>query len=192
MSPIPRPQVGHGRAATRGSRPPRPRVWAALVAVLAALAAALALVFVTPPARAAGTAVVNFVHAERYTDIGRTSAERERTLEVLADHVQALAARLPAGQTLGVDVLDVKLAGEQDPLVFDDARVLRNRADWPRMTLRWHLDGAGGTLARGEDRLAAPDYFFGTLGRDAGRELPYEKRMLDAWFAEKVLPASRR
>lgn len=209
MSPNLRSRVGHGHAGAgdahpphrpnrphrpHASRPPRPppaRVWAALVAVLAALAAALALVFVTPPARAAGTVVVNFVQPDRYADIGRTSAERERTLRVLADQLQALAARLSAGQTLSVDVLDVRLAGEQNPFVFDDARVLRNRADWPRMTLRWRLDGAGAALAQGEDHLAYPDYFFGALGREAGGELPYERRMLEAWFADKVLGSRR-
>jgi len=167
----------HARAAS---------AWAAALAAVVALAAALALVFVSQPARAAGRVRVTFVQPDRYADIGRTADDRDRALGSLGKYFRDLATQLPTGQTLAVDVLDVKLAGQRNPAVFDDVRVLRGGSDGPSMVLRWRLDGPAGLLAQGEDRLTNPDYFFGIPPAPDGRALPYEKRMLEAWFAERI------
>lgn len=149
-----------------------------------AAAAALALAGAAP-AHAAGTVEIRFVEAAGYSDIGFASADRERHLQTLQGHFQRLAARLPEGQSLQVEVLDVDLAGELLPHRGGDLRVLRGGADWPRLTLRYELRDASGPLKSGEQRIADPAYRFEMRGatRYAGA-LGYEQRLIERWFAD--------
>lgn len=163
------------------------KTWlAAAVAAIAALVAAVALVTFGPPAHAGGQASVSFIEPQNFSDAGRATLDRERTQKALAEHFERLAARLPDGQTLRIEVLDVDLAGEQHPLILNDVRVLRGRIDWPRMTLRWSLVAGGRTLRTGEERLADMGYpLLGGPRAASGVDLPYERRMLDRWFGER-------
>jgi hypothetical protein len=89
-----------------------------------------------------------------------------------------------------VQVLDVDVAGEQIPLRWDDARVLRGGADVPHIHLRWTLSEGGRTLKSGEERLADLGYLSGSAHANARYgTLAYEKRMLAAWFAQRFGPA---
>ena len=102
----------------------RSALWLALCACLVALLGAATL-----PARAAGAVEVRFVDLQRYADIGWRTLDRERNLELLRAHFQGLAARLPDGQRLAIEVLDVDLAGEEVPGDrLDPVRVLRGQA----------------------------------------------------------------
>lgn len=150
------------------------------------LAAALAAV--SSPALAVGSAQVTYVQPENFTDAGFGSVERERTLQSLTEHFEALGKRLPDGQTLRVEVLDVDLAGEVWPRGGHEVRVLRGRADWPHMTLRYTVLDGTRTLKAGEARLADMSYLFTTLRSQQHGDLPYEKRMLDSWFKEEIAP----
>lgn len=153
----------------------------------AALAALMGLGVATQSA-AAGRVEVRFVEPEHYTDIGRAPVDRERHLGLLERHLQALGARLPDGQVLRLEVLDVDLAGEERWVGrHPDLRVLRGRADWPRMQLRYTLIAGGQTLRSGDERLQDMAYLErgGSLGR--GEALAYDLRMLDEWFAARVL-----
>ncbi len=154
------------------------RAWSA-----ATLVAAVTAVWALPAA--AGTVEVRFVSPEKFSDIGWPAREREEHLKTLAAHFEALADRLPAGQTLHIDVLDVDLAGETGRYPRTELRMLRSSADWPRMTLRYELRGAPGAVQAGEQRLSemsfrpsvpGPVRYQGSLG--------YEKRMIDRWFDE--------
>lgn len=182
------PSASPSRTQRRHRRPLR---WGAVIAAAVALVAALLLVFVAPPAMAAGQVEVNFVEPRQFADIGRTAFEQDRHLESLGGFLRKLGARLPDGQRLVIDVTDVDLAGEPNPLGFDETRVLRGRADWPRIVLRWSLQGAGGTLASGEDRLADMTYLFFPARPREDTDLPYEKRLLEAWFVDRVGGARR-
>lgn len=153
----------------------------------AAVVGALVLAAFAPPAHAAGRAEVRYVEPERFSDIGRNPWDRERSLAALSAQFDRLAARLPDGQTLRIEVLDVDLAGEQSPLVWHDARVMRGGADAPRATLRWTLLDGAATLRGGEDRLTDLGYLFAQPRRAArADELPYESRMLERWFDDRV------
>jgi Protein of unknown function (DUF3016) len=138
-------------------------------------------------AQAAGRADVRFIEPERYADIGWSRSDRDATLDGLKRHFERLAASLPDGQTLVVEVTDVDLAGETEPAHSWGVRVLRGRTDIPKMTLRYTLNAATGPLKRGDAQLSDMDYFFG-LPRGDG--LAYEKRMLDRWFQQTFGPAS--
>jgi hypothetical protein len=138
------------------------------------------------PALAAGSAQVSYVQPEMFTDAGFGSFERERTLQSLTQHLQALGKRLPDGQTLRVEVLDVDLAGEVWPRGANEVRVLRGRADWPHMSLRYTLLDGSRTLKAGDAQLADMNYLFDAHRLTQYGDLPYEKRMLDRWFKEQI------
>jgi hypothetical protein len=167
---------------------PHAEVVARSATLLASAASAVLLALAAVPATAAGRVDVNFVEPETFGDVGWGSVDRERNLQVLAQHFQALAARLPDTQTLRVEVLDVDLAGEPRPGAIQDFRVVRGGADWPAITLRYVLDDRGSVLASGEERVTDMNYLFSrTVGSDHG-PLPYERRLIQRWFQERFEP----
>ena len=140
------------------------------------------------PASAAGSAEVSYVQPEKFTDAGFGSFERERTLQALTLHIEALGKRLPDGQTLRVEVLDVDLAGSVWPRGPYEVRILRGSADWPHITLRYTVLEGTRTVKAGEARLADMNYLFSPQRMQQYGDLPYEKRMLDDWFKEEIAP----
>lgn len=148
---------------------------------LAALASASAI---------AGTVEVRFIEPDRFSDIRDNHLRREQVLDVLAERLKRLGqAGLPAGQTLTIDVLDVDLAGELQPRVSPgDLRVLRGGADWPRVHLRYTLREGERVLQSGEERLADMAYQQSALPAAGDEPFPYEKRLLERWFAQRFAP----
>jgi hypothetical protein len=160
-----------------------PRVQRLLAAACLALGAGLS-------AQAADKLDLQFVTPEKFSDIGDGSHDRERNLKSLSDYLQTLAAQLPEGQALKLEVLDVNLAGETRPRGAQDIRVLRGRADWPQMTLRYTLTQNGTTLKAGNAQLSDMGYLDHGLGYGSGRgygDLPYDKRMLQDWFRKTLI-----
>ncbi len=138
----------------------------------------LATLALAGAAHAAGSVQVSWTNSDSYADIGRNVVDRERTMEILGAHLKSLGRRLPDGQTLQLEVLDVDLAGALEWAAGRDLRVVRGFVDWPRMTLRYTLLAEGRTLASGTAQLDDMAY----LSRQRSSELGYEKRMLDDWF----------
>lgn len=140
-------------------------------------------------AAAAGTVELRFIEPDRYADIGWRTLDRSRNLERLRIHLQGLSTQLPDGQRLTIDVLDVDLAGEEVPgLEMDPVRVLRGRADWPRMHLRWQLVGPGAATRAADEWLSDPVYLDRLAPSFASSEaLPYDLRMVDEWFRARIL-----
>lgn len=151
----------------------------------AALLATALVAFAPHAAQAAGQVEVNYIDAERYTDIGFGSFERARNQGSLNAAFQDLAKQLSDGQTLKLDVLEVDLAGEVHPGAVRDTRIVRGGVDWPRITLRYTLQAGGQTLKVGEQRLSDMNYLFPARHfsqRDGS--LPYEQRMIARWFTD--------
>jgi hypothetical protein len=139
----------------------------------------------TTPAQAAGKIEVNWVHPESYIDAGQSTSDRLRVMTALGQYLGKLGGELPDGQTLHLDVLDVDLAGELRPFGTQDVRVLRGRADWPQIRLRYTLVSSGATLKTGEAQIDDMGYMLGPDGEQQHwGELPYEKRMLHQWFEQ--------
>lgn len=149
---------------------------------------ALSLAAAGMPAQATGSAEVRYVEPEKFTDAGFGSVDRERTLQSLTEYFDSLGKRLPDGQTLRVEVLDVDLAGEVWPRGPHEVRVLRGRADWPHITLRYSVLEGDRTVKAGEVRLADMAYLVSTQRLSQYGDLPYEKRMLERWFKEEIAP----
>lgn len=133
----------------------------------------------------AGTAVVNFVDPARYADGGRQPGEAEQVRADLSAILGRLTAeRLPAEQTITFDVLDIDLAGEPSTHVRrDPRRIVRGRADWPRIELRYTLRVGDNVLASGQEVVQDMDYLNLARALRVDRSLPYEKHMLERWFA---------
>lgn len=161
------------------------------VALAGAAALLLAALAATPAAHAAGQVQVKWIEPEKFADAGRGTLDRERTLDALAEHLKGLGQKLPDGQTLSIEVTDLELAGELEPFgrFHQDVRVLRGRADWPRISLRYSLSDGTRTLARGDADLSDPNYLFRSLRSTRTGALAYEKRMLDDWVASLVATA---
>lgn len=156
--------------------------------VFSAIVCAAALIAATA-AQAAGQVQVRWINPEQFSDIGRSAIDRERTMKLLDEHLQRLGRQLPDGQTLLIEMLDLDLAGEIEPLGWQPLRVLRGRADWPRLTLRYTLQAAGATLKTGEARLAEMNYLAAPrLAASHLGELAYEKQMVNRWFKDTFAP----
>jgi hypothetical protein len=166
------------------------------VSIAPALACALALAgtlgacAVAPgtPAAASGRVEVKFTNADNYTDAGRFSYDRERTLKAMGEFLQSLGKQLPAGQILKLEVLDIDLAGNIEHVRSSELRVMRGRADWPHLSMRYSLQGPGTSEKSGEADIADLNYLYDLRGPDAmNGELAYEKRMIQRWFHETLL-----
>ncbi len=156
-----------------------------IVPVTAICAGALIAAGPIAAARAAGTVEVSYVKPQEFADIGLGSIDRDRSLASLDRIFQDLRTKLPDGQSLQLQVTDVDLAGE---LEFQgarpDLRVVRGRADWPRMDLHYTLLQNGAVLKSGDAHLSDPSYTFGLQTVRHDEPLHYERRMVDDWFAK--------
>ena len=155
---------------------------------LALTVSATAALIVPFPAGAAVT--VQFVEPERYSDVPQEQAEREHVLRLLQQHITALGARLPADRNLKLEILDIDLAGRAQPSRRStrDIRIVRDRADWPRMHVRYSLEAGGNVLARGDESLSDMNYRTPRADYRNDKELQYEKKMIDDWFMRTFLP----
>ena len=139
-------------------------------------------------AGAAGAAVtVTFTQPESYADMPFANWDKEQVMKDLQNHFDKMGAKLPQGQDLKVEVLDIDLAGRLDfaRSSMRDIRILKGGADWPAMKLRYSIESQGKVLKSGEARVADMTYLSHFNRYPANEPLRYEKKMLDDWF-EKV------
>lgn len=156
--------------------------------LIASVAAAAAL-----PAAAAGSVEVTYIEPQNFADTGRNALDREQTLKLMSEYLQSLGAKLPQGQTLRLEVTDLDLAGIVEPFgwrsggIGNEVRVMRGRADWPHMNLRYTLVADGRVLKTGAAKLADMNYMHSLHGREQAHSndaLAYEKNMVRRWFDE--------
>ena len=133
---------------------------------------------------AGAAATVTFTQPEGYVDMPFAPWEKERVMKELKEHFEKLGAKLPQGHDLTVEVLDIDLAGRIEPQLHfgQDIRVLKGRADWPMIALRYRVESQGKALASGEARVDDKSYLDHFNRYSANESLRYEKRMLDDWF----------
>ncbi len=148
-------------------------------------AAAALLLAVAGSATAAVT--VTFVNVDKYTDMPNYEGDKKTVLDGLESHFKTLAAGLPAGQDLKVEVFDVDLAGRLDPMrTTRELRILRGQADWPRMSLRYTIEQGGKVIKSGTDNIADMTYMDHLNRYNGSDALRYEKKMIDDWFKNTV------
>jgi len=141
-------------------------------------------------ASSAATVSVTFVQPETFTDArysrGRaTQGELAELQQEMQQHLQRLADRkLAASDTLQVEVLDIDLAGDFQPLRWaslSDVRVVRDIAS-PRITLRYTAKLGERVVTGAEEQLSDMNFLWSHNRYSSGDRLRYEKPMLDKWF----------
>jgi Protein of unknown function (DUF3016) len=157
----------------------------AFTAMLIALCAAAT-------AHAAGSVRLDFVNPDKFTDIRDARYSAKHNLEALQQLItQTAAPYVGDGQTLRLEVLDVDLAGEVRPgHRAEDVRVLRGSTDWPRITLRWTLEGAGPSPRSGQAVVQDMAYLQRIQPPLSDTTLVYERRMLEDWFRREFKAAA--
>ena len=150
--------------------------------------AALAGLVLLSAGSAMAGATVTYAQPDRFTDVPFKTWERERVLKELSAHFDKLAARLPPGQALKVEILDLDLAGtvRHDFRGSEDLRVLNGGADWPHMHLRYTIEQDGKVIKSGDEHLADMNYLDKNSRYFGGDTLRYEKKMLDDWFKQTI------
>jgi hypothetical protein len=152
--------------------------------------AVLALLIGVAPASALAEVKVNFVNPEKFTDASFPGGrDRERTLGQIEKVFQNLGEQhLPAGQTLTIDVLDVDLAGWFQPWSFQnyEVRFVRDFT-WPRMKLRYSLEGAGQEPLRGEETISDRGFLMVPNPVSTNLSLRHEKPMMERWFVSRIV-----
>lgn len=137
---------------------------------------------------------VQLVQPTRFSDAGysralATPGELAQMRQAFEAALRPLAERrLKAGDQLDVEVLDVDLAGELEPLRSrggGDLRVMRE-ITWPPITLRYTLRHGGAVLRSGEQRLSDLDYLGGRSSTSSPARYEYEARLLRRWFEQSV------
>lgn len=152
------------------------------------VATVLAASCLAAPGLATAAVTVNYVHDAGFTDLPRTPWQRQQALEDISEHFQSLGKGLPAGQDLVIDVLDVDLAGREDPSRFgiSGVRVLRHDGDWPRMRLRYSLIEGGKVRKSGDAQLSDKSYGTHVNAYPSTARLPVEKQMIDDWWRATI------
>jgi Protein of unknown function (DUF3016) len=154
------------------------------------LALAFAVMAGAAPARAGGSVSVSFSGDATFSDAGAAHHDRELNLAILTRHLQGLGQRyLPDGEALSVEILDLDLAGalRLSHRAVGEVRIVRGRADWPRIKLRYSLAANGQTLQSATESLADLNYL-GHIGTYSSSDpLRYEKRMLEDWFKARFV-----
>ncbi|MYM90346.1 DUF3016 domain-containing protein [Rugamonas sp. FT82W] len=133
---------------------------------------------------------VSYVKPEDFSDVPRNAIDRERVLKDFSDYFATLNAKLPPGQNLKIEVLDIDMAGRMWPRRNggEDIRVLNGGADWPRIHLRYTLEQDGKVLRSGDEQLSNMNYMQGISRYGDSDRLRYEKQMLDDWFNKAIVP----
>ena len=149
--------------------------------LLAALALACGSAF-------AGTVEVRYIDPDNFSDLATNRWQERDTMEALTRYMQQLGQQLPADQVLRVDVLDVDLAGTWRETPRGRIRVARNRADPPKIHVRWTLEAGGRVLRSGDDRLTDLDYTHHLTTYRSSTPYYHEKRVLNDWFRRNFAP----
>jgi uncharacterized lipoprotein YbaY len=150
-------------------------------------AAAVAVLLAASASAFAG-ATVSFVNIADMTDVPRHPKDRESMEYIFREHLNHLSERLPAGQELKVEFLDIDLAGDEFPRVpVRDIRVIKSQTDRMGMHFRYSIEQNGQVIRSGEAKLYDAAYTLNANHYD--RDLyGFEKQMLDDWFRKDMLP----
>lgn len=130
---------------------------------------------------------VSYVNPDRFSDPdfhnNTTPSEKRAILQQLASYIQRIATPNLRGRSLQVDITDLKLAGDYEP-VRTPARIRFQRDTTPpRITLRYQLTGGGQPPRRGQETLTDLNYLSRPEVRhSAGDQLAPSKLLLNDWL----------
>jgi hypothetical protein len=149
-----------------------------------------ALLLVGSASAALAQVSVTYVKPKDFVDVPHSELERDRLLKQFTAYFATLDKKLPAGQQLKIEVLDIDLAGRLWPRRSggEDIRIMNGGADWPHMHVRYTLEENGKVLRTGDDQLSNMMYQQRFSRYSDSDALRYEKQMIDDWFAKTIAP----
>jgi hypothetical protein len=143
-----------------------------------------------------GTATVEFVHPEKYSDIELRNSSPERTRNVLLPDLEKFvqkqaALHIPAGDNLHLRITNIDDAGWIRPVGPTPRRVVR-QVQPARVDFEYTItDAAGTALDSGCKTLS--DTPVGRMDNSFDTEqLPLVKRMLGDWITQMGLHEARK
>lgn len=150
---------------------------------------AIAALSLLASASASAGATVTYVNPDKMTDVPRDKADRQWMETTLLEHFNKLAAKLPAGQDLKVEILDIDLAGQVFPRVpVQNVRIFKDRNDRMQIHLRYSIEQDGKVVRSGERQLTDVNYLVDS-NHYRNELYGYEKQLLDDWFRKEVVAA---
>ena len=138
------------------------------------------------PGAFAASSDVTWTDYKSYRDIDAGNENRksfrERIFKDFEKHFAKLAATLPEGQVLKIDVTDVDLAGDTHAAGINRTRIVK-QIYMPRMNFSYQLlDGDGKVIQADEVVVKDMNFMSGNSLKYRNKSLGYEKKMLDDWF----------
>lgn len=153
-----------------------------------ALAATMAAMLAANAAQAAVN--MTFVKPEKFRDDDfRNRMKRDDIIAEFRKYFSKLDRHyLKPGQTLDLEVLDIRLAGRYEPWRpnFDDVRILRDITP-PSFRLRYTLRQGRRVVMRGEETVTDLSYLSRSDARNSSERFAYEKSMLRDWFRKRFV-----
>ncbi|MGC3965634.1 MAG: DUF3016 domain-containing protein [Rhodocyclaceae bacterium] len=138
-------------------------------------------------AMAAGSVTVRFISPDEYTDGDpRGGMPTKGVLEAFQRYFESAGGkRLRDGQQLTIEVLDIDLAGEISPRRGQGVRIMGDVTP-PRIKLAYKLTEGDKVISEGSDFVVNSNYLADAPYRTDADPLFYEKKMLDAWFNDRI------
>ena len=116
-------------------------------------------------------------------------SRRGNWLEDLAEYTRKRAqARLPAGERLAVEFVDIDRAGDFEPwrgITLQDTRFIREIYP-PRIVLNIKRTDAGGAVVAEGERKLLDAMFMGSVIHSDTDTLRFEKQLIDRWLAREL------
>lgn len=149
--------------------------------------------FVNPSANLESPVKVRFEEPDQFADAsdrGHLGRASESVMKNLArGFEQAAVPALEEGQTLEITVTDIDLAGEYERVHYAGADFVRvyRQVTWPTIAFSYQVLEAGAELASGKAEVRDMNYLQHLTVRVQAntKPLPYEKAMLEKWFARE-------
>ncbi len=144
------------------------------------------LALLIAPIATAATTTVKWTNPEKYRDIYPGEEHRKKfkaqVFSTLEQHFARLAASLPEGQRLSIEVTDLDLAGDVHQGGIRRIRIIKDLF-FPRIQFAYQLtDGANNIIEADEINLKDMNFMHTASLRYHNERFSYEKRMLDDWF----------
>ena len=145
-------------------------------------------VFTWLPQTNAAEVEVEWQNSDKYRDVyagsGSNSKFKKETFAMLDKHFALLAAKLPQGYSLKVQVNDLDLAGDIHHGGMNQIRIIKD-IFYPRIKFSYQLLSAQKeVVAENDVNLKDMNFMMNSSMRYSNSRLSHEKKMLDKWFSQ--------
>ena len=145
-------------------------------------------VFTWLPQTNAAEVEVEWQNSDKYRDVyagsGSNSKFKKETFAMLDKHFALLAAKLPQGYSLKVQVNDLDLAGDIHHGGMNQIRIIKD-IFYPRIKFSYQLLSAQKEIVAENDvNLKDMNFMMSSSMRYSHSRLSHEKKMLDKWFSQ--------